>query len=416
MSTKYSARIINMILRGMTLLCKFCLLFFIAKFLEPSQLGLYGLVVVTIGYAIYFLGFDFYTYTTREILKRERNEWGGLLKAQGALTGLLYMVFIPLCGLVFVYEFLPWHISGWFFCLLVLEHLNQELGRLLVAVSEQLTASVVLFLRSGLWAIVVTALMYIEPNTRNLDYVLGAWSVGGLCAFLIGILKLSTMGMSGWEKRVDWGWILNGCKVAIPLLISTFALRGVFTVDRYWFEALSSLEVLGAYVLFMGISSAMMSFLDAGVFAFSYPGLISAFNKQDMELFNTGLRKLLIQTVVLTITFVIVSLLIIDPVLLWLDKAIFIKYIYLFPWVLLSTLLYSFGMIPHFALYAAGQDRPIIYSHIVGFVIFIVAVWMFSGYLPVLAVPYALCIAFASILLFKTWAFYSLKLPVFNKL
>lgn len=75
-------RLINIALRGMTLGSKFLLIFFLARFLEPAELGLYGLLVATIGYALYLLGLDFYTYSTREILKRERNEWGGLLKNQ----------------------------------------------------------------------------------------------------------------------------------------------------------------------------------------------------------------------------------------------------------------------------------------------------------------------------------------------
>ena len=120
----------NIALRGITLASKFLLIFFLAKFLEPAELGLYGLLTVTIGYALYLLGFDFYTFTTREILKRERHEWGGLLKDQGALSLVLYVIVLPLLSLIFLEGLLPWSVAGWFFILLVLEHLTQELGRL----------------------------------------------------------------------------------------------------------------------------------------------------------------------------------------------------------------------------------------------------------------------------------------------
>src|SRR5690606_936047 len=115
------------------------------------------------------------------------------------------------------------------------------------------------------------------------------------------------------------------------------------TLDRYWFEALADLEVLGAYVLFMGISNALMSFLDAGVFAFSYPGLISAHSRQDARAFHHGLRKLLIQTLVLSAAFSVVALLTIGPLLQWLGKSLYLEYQGLFPWVLLATLLYAVG-------------------------------------------------------------------------
>ena len=106
------ARALNITLRGVTLGCRFLLIFFLARFLEPAQLGLYGLLTATIGYSLYLLGFDFYTFTTREILKRERHEWGGLLKDQGALSLVLYVIFIPLLSLIFVKGLLPWSLAG----------------------------------------------------------------------------------------------------------------------------------------------------------------------------------------------------------------------------------------------------------------------------------------------------------------
>ena len=80
--------------------------------------------------------------------------------------------------------------------LLVLKHLNQELGRLLIAISEQLLASVMLFLRQGTWAIAATALMAIEPPTRSLDYVSGAWIVAGLVSVLTGVHRLKLLAIS----------------------------------------------------------------------------------------------------------------------------------------------------------------------------------------------------------------------------
>ncbi|ANJ55194.1 hypothetical protein PMA3_08490 [Pseudomonas silesiensis] len=405
MPAKNITRLINIALRGMTLASKFLLIFFLARFLEPAELGLFGLLAATISYALYLLGFDFYTFTTREILKRDRSEWGGLLKDQGALSLVLYAIFLPLLSLVFIKGLLPWHVAGWFFALLVLEHLTQELGRLLIAISEQLLASVVLFLRSGIWAVAATALMFVAPETRSLDLVLGAWTIGGIAALLLGVYRLNQLGIAGWHRKVDWKWIRQGLKVAIPLLVATLAIRGVFTLDRYWFGNLAGLDILGAYVLFMGVCNALMSFLDAGVFAFLYPSLISAFNKKDSDAFRHGLRKMLIQTLVLTVVFAGIAIVLFDPLLSWLNKPLYLEHQNIFPWLLLATLLYAVGMVPHFALYAQGQDRPIIYSHIASLICFIPTTWLLSAHWPYLAIPLGLCAAFALILLWKSWAY-----------
>lgn len=406
MSTSSQIRMLNIALRAATLASRFLLIFFLARFLEPAQLGLYGLLTATIGYSLYLLGFDFYTFTTREVLKRDRHEWGGLLKDQGALSLVLYAIFIPLLSLIFIKGLLPWSLAGWFFALLVLEHINQELGRLLIAISEQLLASVMLFLRQGTWAIAVTALMAIEPTTRSLDYVFGGWTVAGLVAVIAGAYRLTQLGIGGWHKKVDWNWIVTGLKVSIPLLVATLALRGVFTLDRYWLQSLGGLEIVGAYVLFMGISGTLMAFLDAGVFAFSYPGLISAHHKQQPVLFRKNLRHLLIQTVTLSVAFVVGSLLLIPYLLSWLGNPLYTTQQYLYPWVLIIMVLYALGMVPHFALYAQGIDRPIIHSHIASLFVFGMATWLFSQRWPLLAVPLGLCAAFTLILTWKVWAFF----------
>lgn len=403
-----SHRLLNIALRGMTLGAKFLLIFFLARFLEPAELGLYGLLTATIGYALYLLGLDFYTYSTREILKRERHEWGGLLKNQGALTLVLYALFVPLLLLIFVAEMLPWYLALWFFALLVLEHLNQEFMRLLIAISDQLMASVVLFLRSGAWAVVVVLLMFLQPELRTLQAILLAWTLGGLLAVLLAVWRLSRLSISGWRSQIDWRWIRQGIKIAAPLLVATLAVRALYTLDRYWLDALAGLEVLGAYVLFMGIANAMLSFLDAGVFAFSYPKLITTYQQANSAEFRRELKRLLVQTLVLSSMFVGVALLLIDPLLHWLGKPLYLEQKAMFPWVLLGAFLYALGMVPHYGLYAQNRDRPIIQSHIASLVVFVSATWLFSKTWPQLAVPLGLCVAFVSIALWKSYAFFRL--------
>lgn len=400
------ARLANIALRGMTLGSKFLLIFLLAHFLTPAELGLYGLLVATVGYALYLLGLDFYTYTTRELLRRPRDHWGGLLKDQGALVIVLYAMFLPLLLIIFAVDLLPWHFAGWFFALLILEHLNQEFMRLLVAISEQLMASLTLFLRSGAWAVVIIALMFLEPAARNIEAVLVAWTIGGLSACLLASLKLCQLRIGGWCKRIDWAWIRAGIKVALPFLVATLAIRGVYTLDRYWLEALAGLEVLGAYVLFIGIANAMMSFLDAGVFAFSYPALISAFQQNRFAEFRQELIKLMVQTVALAGAFSILAWLLIDPLLNWLGKPLYIEQKGLFPWVLLATILYALGMVPHYALYAQNCDRSIIFSHIASLLVFIMSTWVVSLYWSGLAVPIGLCASFFSILVWKSFAYF----------
>lgn len=404
-------RLVNLGLRVLTLVSKFALIFFLARFLEPSQVGLYGLLAATISYALFLVGFDFYTYTTREFLKHDKSEWGRLIRSQLALSGVLYSIFVPLLAVVFISGILPLQFALWFALLLVTEHMAQELNRILVAVSEQVVASVVLFIRSGVWALAAVGLMSVESGSRKLSVALGLWLAGGIAACTLGAWKIHRLKMGGWKQPIDWPWIRRGLKVALPFLAATLALRSLFTLDRYWIEALGGLEVLGAYVLFAGMATALLSFLDAGVFVFLYPRLISAFNANDAAQFRAGMRSLSIQTLVFSGGFVISALAIIGPLLIWIDRPVYLSYRYVFPWILLAMLLHAASMIPHYGLYAQSQDRPIIRSHLVGLFAFIPSTWLAAYLNRNLAVPIGLCIAFACVLLWK-WSAYVRLTPV----
>ena len=53
--------------------------------------------------------------------------------------------------------------------------------------SMQLQASMVLFIRSGLWGVIVVVVMWLKPESRSLETVLLFWLFGLLAAVLLGM-------------------------------------------------------------------------------------------------------------------------------------------------------------------------------------------------------------------------------------
>lgn len=401
-----ASRLFNVAIRGVTLVSRFLLIFFLAKFLSPADLGAYGLVAAAIGYALYPIGLDFYVFTTREIIKQPKTEWTSYLKDQLAISAITYVLMLPLGAYLFAAGKLPTALLACFFPLVIFEHLNQEIGRLLVAAFEQSTASVVLFLRSGLWAIVVTGLMYVDERFRNLDTVFIAWLVGSLTAFAIGILSFRRMGISGWHTNIHWQRIKLGLGICIPFFISTLCIRGLFFFDRYWIEMLAGMEVLGAYVLFIGITNVLITVLEAGVFSFSYPAMTMAWQQGEKARFNKLLTQLAFHTLSTAIVFSALSALAIEFVLTWLGKTLYIRHQGLFFWVLLSTALYALSTVPHYGLYAKRLDAPIIRSHVLAIIVFPISLFSIAPHAPILAVPISTCITFSLVGLLKAWALY----------
>ncbi|OPK10882.1 lipopolysaccharide biosynthesis protein [Pseudomonas sp. VI4.1] len=401
MYTPHITRLSNIALRAATLASKFLLVFVLARYLEPEELGLYGLITATISYALFLVGLDFYIYTTREIASKPKSEWGLILKSQLALYLVLYAIFSPILLLLFTENILPWHTLHWFIPLLIFEHISQELNRLLVAISKPIEASIVLFLRMGAWALSIVLIMYLSPDFRSLNYTLMFWTAGSFIACSTGVLYVVKTGAGGWSKPVAWQWLISGIKIAIPFLIATLALRGIFTLDRYLVEHLVGLNILGAYVLFFGLANALMSFLDSGVFTFIYPKLIAAHAQNKPEEFNTEMRKLIKQTIAVSLIFSATSMFMIEPILDWIDKPLYHEQIMLYPWIMLAVLIFCISMIPHYGLYAKGKDRQIIISHICGFIVFSGSTPLYLGISRELAVPFGLCTAFSLVFLIK---------------
>lgn len=410
MSNKLS-RALNIGLQGTTLGTRFIFIFFLAKYLDPKSVGYYGLFAAAVGYSIYFVGFDFYTYVTREIITTPAEQRGRMLKGQAALSGALYLVLWPFMIAFLLHSGWPAELLWWFFPILLLEHFNQEMSRFLVAMSEQITASVILFIRQGSWGLLIVALMFWNFSARNLATVMLLWAVGGMAAAAIGVWKLFQLNIHGWRLPIDWAWVKRGIHVSLAFLLSTLALRGMQTLDRYWLEALGSVEMVAAYIVLLGIAGTLLAFLDAGVFAFAYPALITLIQKNELSAVKEKILQMLLQTVALSAAFAVGSWLVLSPLLDWIGNPVYMKYQHWYPWLLLAMVLNAISMVPHYALYASGQDKHIVYSHIGCIFIFGVAVLLLRSSFGALAIPLSLNIAFAFILAWKAIAFW----PSYNK-
>ncbi len=404
-----TSRFFNVGVQGATLATRFLFIFFLAKYLDPVLVGYYGLFIAAVGYSLYFVGLDFYTYVTRELLKAPCEQRGRLLKGQVVLSFFLYILFLPFFLLFLHYADWPGALLYWFFPILVLEHFNQEISRLLIALSEPLTASVLLFIRQGSWALVLVALMVWDPANRNLQTVMVLWVAAGFAAAFAGVWKVQKMRMGGWNEALDWHWIRGGISVSAAFLLATLALRGVQTFDRYWLEVLGGIEIVAAYVLFLGIAGTLLAFLDAALFAFTYPALIQLHHEQAADVAHAKVRQMLGLTIILSGAFALISWLLLPYLLLWIKNPVYSNAINLYLLLLLAMIVNAISMVPHYALYARGHDRPIIYSHVAALIVFVLATWLLSLHFSAIAVPIGLNFSFTVILVWKGVAYMQLR-------
>lgn len=386
MSLLNNPNLLNVGIRALTLAIRFVLIFILAVYLPPSEVGLYGLIVVTVSYALYFVGFDFYTFSTRDLLGRPKAEWGRLLVSQGVFFGALYALVLPVSLLLFVFGLLPWWVAGWVLLLIVSEHLAQEISRLAIAMGRPLFASVMVFFRQGIWSLAFVLCMIFFESYRSLELLLLFWATGSALSVLMGGFLLRSIEWRKSNLSIDLAWVKRGVLVAFPLLMATLALRGIMTIDRYAFEALNGPDLLGVYSLFMGMAGTVLTFMDAGVFAFLYPRMIAAHNSGDQAGFLVARATLRKHTLIWSLVLVAGGALVGPFLFMLLPNPIYFDHWPLFVGILIAMGIFVVGMVPHYNLYAVSRDKPIIVAHFTGLLVFLMLVFLFGAFSPVWAV------------------------------
>jgi O-antigen/teichoic acid export membrane protein len=278
-----------------------------------------------------------------------------------------------------------------------------------VILSRQLTASILLFVRQGSWAIAITLLMAMNRNSRDLNIVMMLWACAGILTVAIGSWTVYRLQMGGWREPVDWAWLRKGIAVSGGLLIATLALRAVQTVDRYWLKDLVGVEVVGAYALFTGVAGALTVFLDAGIFSFGYPELIILGNQKQYAEMHIKVRQMLLKVIGVSLAFTLASIIILHPLLKWIGRDIYQAEIGIYYFILAGFILVSISMAPHYALYALGRDRMIIVSHLAALPVFVVTTLVFIPLSRTYAVPVGVLAAMLVILLWKTAVYLGIR-------
>lgn len=394
MKGEFLKRLQNVFLRGLSMGSRFLLIFTLAKLLEPVDLGLFGLMLATVSFSALAIGADYYTYSHRELLSRPSNQWGDVIQHQIWAQLLIYSVLLPAQFLVFALGLIDWSYVGWFFALLIIEHLGQEINRILIVLNKQLVASWVMFLRLGSWVIIILPVMYFFDEARNLTVLYTAWFIGGGIGVIVGALMVTRTVPSWNDIEIDYKWMLRGLKVGGIFFVATLCHKGLVTFDRYVIEGISSTELLGVYVFYVGLVFGLFALLEPAVFSFLYPKILQHYQKGNKSEFLKSYKELTLSTVFLGLVFSLFLWFFVPYIIDWIDKPIYEAYLESFYILIAVGFVYGLCHIPHYALYAMKGDKWIIGAHISSLLVFFITVWYVQLENAMQRVGLALLIAF----------------------
>jgi O-antigen/teichoic acid export membrane protein len=396
---------VNLVLRSLTLVSKFILLIFIARYLSPEDLGVFCLMTVTITTALYLLGMDFHVYNTREILARGSGSVPILIRDQLVFHAGVYILALPALLAVFLGGILEWRYVGWFYALLVLEHLSQESYRILVTLSRSPLANAVLFLRSGAWVYAVIALGLAGPQYHRLSSIWVGWLFGVVSSLILTALVLCRL---PWRENlsaaVDWKWIRRGTSVCLPFLTATMAMLLAQYVDRYFIKLYHGDAMVGVYTFYAGIANVLRVLAFTAVTVIYYPKIIATFQSSQFS----GYRQLMTQfgrkLAMVAGAMLVILATAIDPILSITGKQLFREHLAIY-WILLtSATVLTFSEIPHYALYARRLDRALVGSGFIALAVSLAANALLTGPLGIKGAAIASCAAMCALLVAKVIA------------
>jgi len=311
--------LILMGIRMTSLVSKFVLTLFIARYMGFEDLGLYGLIVSATFVVPAVTGLGVMYMKVREAVTQEPSDIVKNLYCYARYILVVYFLFFIGAGLFGVQT------NQTSFALIIvatilMEHFNNDLYNLLLNLSKPLTANILHFVRTTVWicGIIVLSLFYTELQT--IENVILFWFIGSLSAFL-GFLFVTRHWPWFHVPKFPplFSWMREEVKASKVAYTNSVVTSFNHYIGHFLVSIFLGLELTGIYVYFMQVINAMSNLLRTGVIQTTRPKLIKA-RKESLEKFkeiylacrkNTMFFALLMSVLVLPIMYV-VTLYIVD--------------------------------------------------------------------------------------------------------
>ena len=363
----------NIFFRGLTLLSKFIFIIFLGKYsIDETNLGIFGMLTTSIGFLIYIIGFDFYVFNTREILKH-RFDLINKIQNQLIFHFLAYIVIIPLSFImIFNLGFISIEYLWVFVALIISEHLGQEMYRLYTTLEKSVVANIMAFVRSGLWIWYVLWDYFILKNPLNIQKYIISWAAFSWISFLILfviLLKESDINKFKYIKP-DWKWIKEGIKTSSVFFVASLSFQVIQFSDRFMIDYFYGKKFVGVYTAYAQFSNAIEVFTFSAVTMVAYPKLVKEFSNPIK--YKAMKAKFSKELIFLTVLLILIVTFVGPIVLKFLGKDDIIKEINTFYVLLLGAFFLIMSNVFHYDLYVNKKDNIILKVAIVAMVVNVV--------------------------------------------
>lgn len=344
--------------RLLSMLAKFLLIISIGKYLSNEALGEYSLFFSTVTIAIFFLGMDFYVFNTREIISKKHEEQAILIRDQFIFYSFTYIVFLPLLLFVFYANIINIKYLFLFYLVLVVEHLSQEIYRLFITLSKQTLATVLLFLRTGIWVYALLLLWFLGiDNYKTLTAIYVSWFIAALISIIIAIYTLVIdYGIKNFIGKINFQWIKHGLHISFSFFMGTLSYKIVEFSNRYVIDFFMTKSDVGVFTFYANIANALQTLVYTLVIMMYYPKLLALYEKNDELALAKIVRNFNKEVIFYSLLCSVAIIVMAYPLFKYLGKDVFWDNISILWLLLAATFFLNLSFVPHYQLFAQKKD------------------------------------------------------------
>lgn len=371
-------RLINLFLKGLSLLSKLLLIIMLSKSFSQDGFAYYSLFVSIGLYIVSFIGLEYHAFSNRELIAS--NNVDMVFSNYIAYTMFAVLISVIIVYFVFFLNFLPIDLFVYLVFFVIFEYISLEISRYLNFTNRQLLSSVIITIKTSLWIFPVFLLVYFKYLKIDLIFILKIWTIFMFIGTISGSFFVFYRTKHNFKiKLISIKWILIGITKSKNIFLAAQVAMVFTVIDRYALKYFGSLEDVAIYSLYFSIAYSILSAAEATIFVFYIPKLI----KEKKHIVNMLLEyKSTLKIVVLFLCVTIpISYIIIHPILKFINNESYIDNINFYYLLLLFVSVKIISFVPHYVIYALGFDdvnmRIVIKS--LAYFIFIITICYFSS-------------------------------------
>jgi O-antigen/teichoic acid export membrane protein len=397
-----SSGIYTLIIRFVSILSKYLLIFYIIGKGGVGVYGKYGYLVTIVSFSVYFLGLDYYTFTTRKIIESENKKV--VISEAFSLYIILFSITIPFLVLLGYFGIIEIDNSLFFFILLF-EYFSQEFYRILISLLKPISANILVLIKNLFFAIIVYLSFQINTNgfLNDYDKILVLWFISVFFASLYGYFEISKKVGVIFPKfsNMNFNEMKPGLSTSLIFFLGTLSYQSVISLDKIFLKRIVTDEQLGKYIFLWNLIFMLITIIEVGLVGQFLPLILSEKSSgKEYKLKISIFNKMILG---ISIFFFFFFSLTIKPLLGLLNKENLLLNSQIIIFISISIFFQSISIIPHYNLYIHKKDKEILKSHLFSFFLFLIFSLITYRYMTMITVSVGMVLFSLSLFFIKSY-------------